>query len=562
VETQRARLNADTAKAEQVSKAAATANEARAAQLRADADRLEAHKQQFNKMQADFNDSYAKRAALLSQQERLADERLKAAATEAERVNAERAKIEAERARVANDADYKRVNAEYEAENRRLARQQGTIQAELKRIPPAPEPPKPPTPEPVQKPSVSVTPKPILADVVKNKPKIVATVAKRFASAAAKAAVKSIPVIGLGLGVAAIAYRIVIGDAVGAGVEVVGTFGSFVTAIPATITNMARDIYHEEFGEWPESDPAPDKAERWKFIYDTVREAVENELKSSYITEMDYGKAATEMQGTPLTVPDESDATPRKGIMPSIRGWFTRPETPTRNIPRRGSGTPIRKPVSMPTITPEDKPIMALIKKHEGVRLSPYKDSLGLWTVGVGHLIGDGKSLPPEWNRQFTMEEVDALFAKDYIKHKQGAEQGPGYDKANQTGKAALIDLAFNMGNTWYNKFPNTTRSLEAGDFDTASAHLQDSLWYKQVGNRGPTIISMIRSGTDMSMNTIVPRQNETGTQLAQVSTIVNAAKQRPTASPTIIVAHNTTQALAASNGPQGRAEFIGAVGA
>jgi lysozyme len=205
---------------------------------------------------------------------------------------------------------------------------------------------------------------------------------------------------------------------------------------------------------------------------------------------------------------------------------------------------------------------MAMIMDHEGVRNTPYKDSQGLWTIGVGHLIGDGRSLPPQWNRQFSDDEVMALFAKDYLKHKAGAERGPGYDKANQTGRAALIDLAFNMGNNWYSKFPKATTALKAGDFNTASVEMIDSDWYKQVGRRAPKIVSMIRSGTDISMNTIVPQQNETGTQLAQASTFVNAAKQKPTASPTIIVAHNTTQALAASNGPQGRAEFIGAVGA
>jgi len=35
-----------------------------------------------------------------------------------------------------------------------------------------------------------------------------------------------------------------------------------------------------------------------------------------------------------------------------------------------------------------------LIKRFEGCRYNPYRDSVGLWTVGYGHLIGDGKSLP------------------------------------------------------------------------------------------------------------------------------------------------------------------------
>jgi lysozyme len=149
----------------------------------------------------------------------------------------------------------------------------------------------------------------------------------------------------------------------------------------------------------------------------------------------------------------------------------------------------------VPTPTGDDKWIMDMIKKHEGVRTKPYKDSLGLWTVGVGHLIGDGKSLPPEWNREFTMEEIDALFAKDYEHHKKQAEKTPGYDKANERGRGALIDLAFNMGGAWYKKFKNAANALAAGDFNKAAEELTDSMWYKQVKGRAQTIVAMIRDG-------------------------------------------------------------------
>lgn len=54
-----------------------------------------------------------------------------------------------------------------------------------------------------------------------------------------------------------------------------------------------------------------------------------------------------------------------------------------------------------------------LIKIFEGCRLRPYKCPAGLWTVGVGTLIGDGKTLPDSWNRTFTMEEVDALLRNE-----------------------------------------------------------------------------------------------------------------------------------------------------
>ena len=64
----------------------------------------------------------------------------------------------------------------------------------------------------------------------------------------------------------------------------------------------------------------------------------------------------------------------------------------------------------LPSITGSDRDVMDFIKSNEGVRYTPYRDSAGLWTVGVGHLIGDGTFLPPEMNRRFSPEEVDALL--------------------------------------------------------------------------------------------------------------------------------------------------------
>jgi len=142
-----------------------------------------------------------------------------------------------------------------------------------------------------------------------------------------------------------------------------------------------------------------------------------------------------------------------------------------------------------------DKDIKDMIKRHEGVRTRPYKDSLGLWTVGVGHLIGDGKTLPASWNREFSMEEVDALFDKDYEKHKrEAASNVPNFGKYDSTGQAAFIDLTFNMGPGWPRKFKNTSKKIEAGDTEGAAAGLQDSLWYRQVASRGPTIVNMVRN--------------------------------------------------------------------
>jgi GH24 family phage-related lysozyme (muramidase) len=139
--------------------------------------------------------------------------------------------------------------------------------------------------------------------------------------------------------------------------------------------------------------------------------------------------------------------------------------------------------------------IMDSIAGHEGVRTKPYKDSLGLWTVGVGHLIGDGRSLPAQYNREFSKDEVKAMFQQDYQKHAQAASGIPGFNNLNEKGKGALIDMTFNMGPGWYRRWPNFTRALGSGDVQGAASQLEGSKWSKQVGRRAQEDIAMIRAG-------------------------------------------------------------------
>ena len=218
------------------------------------------------------------------------------------------------------------------------------------------------------------------------------------------------------------------------------------------------------------------------------------------------------------------------------------------------TAAPAPKP---PVIGGGDKPVMEMIKKHEGVRTRPYKDSLGLWTVGVGHLIGDGKSLPPEWNREFTKEEVNALFLKDYEKHKEMAMKTPGWSKANETGQAAMIDLAFNMGGSWYKKFPATSKALEAGDFEKAADNLKDSKWYQQVKSRGVTIVDMIRNGKrtdstlDANKNTPVPNVGSNIDNMSKENKDLKKSFQESPATSKSVNNTNISNKTTASNVPE-----------
>lgn len=86
-----------------------------------------------------------------------------------------------------------------------------------------------------------------------------------------------------------------------------------------------------------------------------------------------------------------------------------------------------------------------LIKHFEGVRNRPYKCQAGLWTIGVGHVIGNGQQLFESWNRVFSLVEIETLLAKDLERFERGVEKLISVP-LKQHQFDALVSFAFNLG--------------------------------------------------------------------------------------------------------------------
>jgi lysozyme len=92
------------------------------------------------------------------------------------------------------------------------------------------------------------------------------------------------------------------------------------------------------------------------------------------------------------------------------------------------------------------KAAIALIKHHEGVRSRPYRCPANLWTVGVGHLIGDGKLLPDSYNRTFSQEEIDGILKSDLRRFELGVHKMLPNVPLRQHEFDAIISFCFNLG--------------------------------------------------------------------------------------------------------------------
>lgn len=127
-----------------------------------------------------------------------------------------------------------------------------------------------------------------------------------------------------------------------------------------------------------------------------------------------------------------------------------------------------------------------LIKRFEGCHLEPYRDPIGLWTIGWGHLIGDGKTLPIEWFRRLTQDEADRLLEKDLEKFERGVLRLCP-NNLTQHRFDALISFAFNLG---LGNLQNSTLRRKHNRNDVFGAAQEFLKWNKAGGKvfRGLTL--------------------------------------------------------------------------
>lgn len=116
---------------------------------------------------------------------------------------------------------------------------------------------------------------------------------------------------------------------------------------------------------------------------------------------------------------------------------------------------------------------LAEIAAHEGIVNAPYKDVVGVWTVGVGHTASAGAPDPAKNRREFSVAEIMDIFARDIAKFEDGVRKA-FTRPLTQAQFDAAVSFHFNTGAigraTWVKKF-------NAGDISGARKSMMD--WRK-----------------------------------------------------------------------------------
>lgn len=110
---------------------------------------------------------------------------------------------------------------------------------------------------------------------------------------------------------------------------------------------------------------------------------------------------------------------------------------------------------------------LAEIASHEGIVKKPYKDSVGVWTIGIGHTANAGGLNPSKLDKSvgLSTEEVMSLFAKDIEKFEKRVNKAVKVP-LKQHQFDALVSFDYNTGRV-HNA--TLTKTLNSGDYESAA---------------------------------------------------------------------------------------------
>ncbi len=130
---------------------------------------------------------------------------------------------------------------------------------------------------------------------------------------------------------------------------------------------------------------------------------------------------------------------------------------------------------------------------HEGCVSHAYQDSAGTWTIGFGRMIDQ------RLGGGITEDEAHMLLVNDIERTDRELRTAfKWFRRLDDRRRAAIVDMAFNLGLSRFGRFTRMIAHLGHGEFDEAARDALDSKWARQVGKRAHDIADMIRGRPEM----------------------------------------------------------------
>ena len=134
--------------------------------------------------------------------------------------------------------------------------------------------------------------------------------------------------------------------------------------------------------------------------------------------------------------------------------------------------------------------LIQTLRRDEGVRLKPYKDTQGILTIGIGrNLEGVGIS----------DDEADLLLSNDIDRVVSDAARLFGEDwqeSFTPVQQEVIVNLIFNLGIGTFQKFRKAIAAFKSGDMNTAADEILDSRAARQTGERYHRLAQALRTNS------------------------------------------------------------------
>ncbi len=127
----------------------------------------------------------------------------------------------------------------------------------------------------------------------------------------------------------------------------------------------------------------------------------------------------------------------------------------------------------------------AMMIHDEGERLKMYEDSVGKWTIGIGHNLSD-KPISKLASRTIFMDDLaDAI---DDVRHCCSI-----YEELSRPRQLVMINMAFNLGRERLGKFTRFLNALHQYDWEEAANQILDSDAARKLPVRYNRLAKMMR---------------------------------------------------------------------
>ena len=124
--------------------------------------------------------------------------------------------------------------------------------------------------------------------------------------------------------------------------------------------------------------------------------------------------------------------------------------------------------------------------RHEGLRLKPYRDTVGVLTIGVGRNLDDVGIREDE---AMVLLDHDILGVLDDLDR-----EFPWWRHLSETRQLVLADMCFNLGIGRLKGFRKALQAMQEGRWADAAREMLDSRWAAQVGSRAVNLAEMMEA--------------------------------------------------------------------